>query len=289
MTYANYMWWHNRKRLTSMARKNVAIRICKLPKETLYQPENGENQQKILLQLEEYEVIRLLDYQGLTQEQCAKHLNVSRATVQSIYMQARQKLARFLVEGMTLQITGGAYELCSQSCCKNRCNAISDDKKTSKLKYEFNKGDRSMIIAVTYENGQVFQHFGHTEQFKVYTVENGKILESKVVDTNGQGHGALADFLANEGVEVLICGGIGGGAKNALAAAGIQLYPGASGNADAQVASFLEGSLNYNPDTMCNHHGEGHEHSCGGHGEGHEHSCGGHGEGHEHSCGGHHE
>ena len=86
-----------------------------------------------------------------------------------------------------------------------------------------------MKIAVTYENGQVFQHFGHTEQFKVYEVENGKIVKSEIVDTNGRGHGALAEFLLNGGVEVLICGGIGGGARNALTEAGIELYPGSEG------------------------------------------------------------
>ena len=106
-----------------------------------------------------------------------------------------------------------------------------------------------MKIAVTYENGQVFQHFGHTEQFKVYEVEDKKIVGSKVVDTNGTGHGALAGFLQEEGVSVLICGGIGGGARNALAQAGIELYPGASGDADAQVQALLEGSLAYDADT----------------------------------------
>lgn len=130
-----------------------------------------------------------------------------------------------------------------------------------------------MKIAVTYENGQVFQHFGHTEQFKVYEVEDKKIVGSKVVDTNGTGHGALAGFLQEEGVSVLICGGIGGGARNALAQAGIELYPGVSGDADAQVQALLEGSLAFDPDTTCDHHGEGHE--CKGHHE--EHSCGSHG------------
>jgi len=134
------------------------------------------------------------------------------------------------------------------------------------------KGEKKMKIAVTYENGQVFQHFGHTEQFKIYEVEEGKVVASVVVDTNGQGHGALGGFLAEQGVDVLICGGIGGGARNALAAAGIQLFGGACGDADAQVASFLSGNLNYDPDVMCNHHGEGH--NCEGHGEGH--NCGGH-------------
>lgn len=123
-----------------------------------------------------------------------------------------------------------------------------------------------MKIAVTYENGQIFQHFGHTEAFKVYNVADGKIVSSEIVDTNGQGHGALAGFLFDGGVSILICGGIGGGARNALAEAGVELYPGASGDADAQVQSFLEGKLQYDPDTMCSHHSHEEGASCGEHG-----------------------
>lgn len=130
-----------------------------------------------------------------------------------------------------------------------------------------------MVIAVTYEDGQVFQHFGHSEYFKIYEAEDGKILKSEVYGTNGQGHGALADFLHDYSVDTLICGGIGGGARNALAEMGIRLYPGVSGNADDAVAALLEGNLSYDPDTVCAHHEDGH--SCG------EHSCG------EHSCGNH--
>lgn len=139
-----------------------------------------------------------------------------------------------------------------------------------------------MKIAVTYENGQIFQHFGHTEQFMLYEAEDGKVISKTLVDTNGQGHGALAGFLLGGGVEVLICGGIGGGAQMALAQAGIRLYGGVSGDADAAVEAFLAGNLEYNPNVQCSHHGEhGHgEHSCGHHdGEGH-HGCGGHSCGH---------
>ena len=135
--------------------------------------------------------------------------------------------------------------------------------------------EAAMKLAVTYENGEIFQHFGHTETFKVYDVEDGQIVNSEVVSANGAGHGALAGFLSDLGVTKLICGGIGGGARNALAEAGIEVYPGAMGNADENAASFVAGNLVYNPDTMCNHHGE--EHSCGSHKEGH--SCG------NHSCG----
>lgn len=120
-----------------------------------------------------------------------------------------------------------------------------------------------MKVAVTYENGQVFQHFGHTEQFKVYEVADGQILSSKVIGTNGSGHGALAQFLKGLDVDALICGGIGGGARAALAQVGIGIYPGASGDADEQVASFLAGTLRYNPDTVCEHHHEGHGEGCG--------------------------
>ena len=121
-----------------------------------------------------------------------------------------------------------------------------------------------MKIAVTYENGQVFQHFGHCAQFKIYDVENGAVQSSTVVDTNGSGHGALAGFLQSHGVNTLICGGIGGGARTALAEAGIRLYPGAAGSADEAVQALLAGTLAYDPDTVCahhEHHGEGQ--SCG--------------------------
>lgn len=120
-----------------------------------------------------------------------------------------------------------------------------------------------MRIAVTYDNGEIFQHFGHTHQFKLYDVEDGKIVATQVVDTNGQGHGALAGFLKNAKADLLICGGIGGGAQNALAEAEIKLFGGASGNADSAVESLLNGKLIYNPNVKCSHHGHDGNHSCG--------------------------
>lgn len=124
-----------------------------------------------------------------------------------------------------------------------------------------------MKIAVTYELGQIFQHFGHSEQFKVYTVENGKVVSSEVISTNGSGHSSLGTMLKNLKIDTLICGGIGGGAKNVLCELGIKLFPGVTGDADKQVNLFLEGKINYNPDVQCSHHehhhGEGH--SCSEH------------------------
>ena len=134
-----------------------------------------------------------------------------------------------------------------------------------------------MKIAVTYENGEVFQHFGHTAQFKLYEVENGKIVNAEVVDTNGSGHGALAGLLSALNADVLICGGIGGGAQMALAQAGIKLYGGVSGDADGAVEAFLANDLNYDPEAKCEHHDHHHDegHTCGDHGCGS--NCGSHG------------
>ncbi len=132
-----------------------------------------------------------------------------------------------------------------------------------------------MKIAVTYENGNVFAHFGHTENFKLYDVEDGKIKAMVVVPTNGSGHGALATFLKEHAVDVLICGGIGAGAQNALIQSGIKFYGGVSGSADEAVKALIAGNLKFNPFVKCNHHdhehGEGH--TCGDHGCG-SHNCG---------------
>jgi len=127
-----------------------------------------------------------------------------------------------------------------------------------------------MRIAVTYENRQVFQHFGHTEKFKIYEIEDGKVISTEIIGSNGSGHSALAALLDERKIDVLICGGIGGGAQAALAERGIELCAGADGNADQAVEAYLRGEL-VNTGANCNHHGEGH--SC------HDHGCG------EHDCG----
>lgn len=143
-----------------------------------------------------------------------------------------------------------------------------------------------MKLAVTYEaeTKEIFQHFGHTGAFKIYEVEEGAVRSEQVVGTDGAGHGALAGFLKAQGVTALICGGIGGGARAALSEAGIALYPGAVGDADQNVAAYLQGTLSYDPDTTCSHHGDhGGEHHCGQDGaHGGEHHCGQSG---EHHCG----
>lgn len=123
-----------------------------------------------------------------------------------------------------------------------------------------------MRIAVTYNHGQVFQHFGQTEHFKVYDIESNQVVTSAVVNTDGSSHGALAGLLKGMRADTLICGGIGTGAKEALKEAGIKLYGGVSGDADEAVEALLSGTLQHNQEAVCTHNGEHHDHDgCDGH------------------------
>ena len=257
-----------------MPRPRKFRKVCHFPRNLAFLPENGgTGLAPVVLTVDEYETLRLIDREGLSQEICGERMHVARTTVQLIYTAARKKLADALVEGRPIHIAGGDYLLCDgdvtacgqKTCFKHKINH----------QYEKPKGDNIMRIAVTYENGKIFQHFGHTEQFKVYDVQDGKIVSAQLVDTNGSGHGALAGVLTALNADVLICGGIGGGAQMALAAAGIKLYGGVSGSADAAAQALVEGKLEFNPNVKCNHHGEHHHdegHTCGDHGCG-SHSC----------------
>lgn len=147
------------------------------------------------------------------------------------------------------------------------CQCEFRQQREGRIQFEIREKETGVMrIAVTYEGGQVFQHFGYTEQFKLYDVADGAVRSSQVVSAEGFGHGALADFLRQCKVDALICGGIGGGARQALQDAGIALYGGVTGPADAAAAALAAGALHFNPDILCDHHGQ--SHACGG-----EHHC----------------
>lgn len=227
-----------------MPRPKRCRRICSEPINNVFYPSVDNGLEGISLTLDEYEVIRLVDLEGYDHLKCAKQMDISRSTVQEIYESARGKIASCIVYGRKLYIRGGNYQVCG---CSEK------------------KEGRIMKIAVTYENEMIFQHFGHTAEFKIYEVVDGKVVNSEVVDANGSGYGALAGFLMQRGVDTLICGGIGGGAINALSDAGIKVYGGVSGDVDTALNDFIMGKLEYNPDVHCDHHHEGEEHKCGHH------------------------
>ena len=231
-------------------------KIERMPLFRSFSPDDIAASETVRMTVDEYEALRLLDDEGLTQEACADRMNVARTTVTAIYDSARKKIADALVHGKRLLITGG--------CCEFGPVEIHQD--------IMKKGNKAMRIAVTYENGEVFQHFGHSEQFKLYDAEDGKVVREQVVDTNGSGHGALAGLLQAAQVDALICGGIGMGAQMALADAGIKLYAGVQGSADEAAKALAAGTLAFDPDAHCGHHGHHHDGECG-HGHCSDHSC----------------
>lgn len=254
-----------------MPRPTKCRRVCHYPRMVAFRPfpDTGK-EEPVVLTLDEYETIRLIDGEGLSQEQCSASMEIARTTVQKIYESARRKLAQMLVQGRPLRIAGGEFRLCDGQGAG--CGFAGCFKQQYHRQYRKPEGDSIMRIAVTYENGRIFQHFGHTAQFKIYDVQDGKILSAQVVDTQGSGHGALAGVLTALNVDALICGGIGGGARMALDAAGIRLYGGVTGSADEAARALAEGRLTFDPDAHCDHHdhahGEGHtcgDHGCGGH------------------------
>lgn len=129
-----------------------------------------------------------------------------------------------------------------------------------------------MKIAITYDNGYVFQHFGHTEKFQIFEIENNKIKETYLLDCNGVGHCALVNVLIEEGIDSLICGGVGGGAISALNKAKIKVFPGVHGEISQIIQLYLNNELCESYESNCDHHDENHH-------KNHEHHCN-----HKHGC-----
>ena len=245
-----------------MPRPMKQRRVCGEPACRRFSPIGRDQSLTMKLTMDEFEAIRLIDHEGLDQQACAQQMNVARTTVQAIYGSARAKLAAVLVDGLSLEIDEGDVFRCdgTDETCRACCRRAGKCKQQRSI---------SMRIAVTYQNGEIFQHFGHTEQFKIYDLVDGKVAASVVLPTAGSGHGALATFLKERNVDTLICGGIGAGAQQALNQAGIRLYAGVSGAADHAVETLLQGTLKYVTSANCSHHDHDHGHDCGSHSCGH--------------------
>ena len=231
-------------------RREKLRRVGIIPEYRGFTPDGLASGDAIDMTVDELEVLRLCDLEGLNQEAVAQQMGIARATVAAICSRAHRKVADALVNGRALVIEGGniAYSPIASTTAAWPAKEVG-----------------TMRVATTYDNGNIFMHFGRSEQFKIYDIQDGKVLNERVVGTGGTGHGALAGLLANGGVDTLICGGIGAGARLALEEAGIRLYPGAAGSADEAVRAFLAGTLSYQPDLVCSHHKDTPPRVCGSH------------------------
>ena len=244
-----------------MARSKKCRRICLDVACSTFQALGRE--EKTLLELDELEAMRLADYENMEQEKAADKMNVSRGTFQRILYSARRKVADALLNGRSIHIESRERE---RTCCTTGpvCSRCYFPRRAAGTETHIRK-ENCMKIAVTCENDQVYQHFGHTPEFAVFEIVDGKINGMQKVPTGDSGHGALAGFLADRNVELLLCGGIGGGALQALAEAGIEVIGGVSGDVVNAVGDYLKGVLKPDPNFRCSHHHhEGGEegHSC---------------------------
>ena len=107
--------------------------ICRKPEIDTFGPSNKDNDLYIYMNLEEYETIRLMDHEGLTQEECASFMNVARTTIQRIYEEARKKMADAIVNGKTIKIEGGNYTLCNKMKIGKRCNRVNCPRFVNKI------------------------------------------------------------------------------------------------------------------------------------------------------------
>lgn len=227
-----------------VGRRSMTRSVGIVPEYVGFIPDGIPNGDAVELAYDELETIRLLDLEKLSQAEAASEMGVARTTVTSIYERARTKVADSLVNGKRLLVEGGNVAFPSSD------SSFAPESRPKEK-------EAIMRVAVTYEDGSVFQHFGKTESFKLYDIDDGVVASTQIVETQGTEHGALAGFLKGNDVDVLLCGGIGGGAQRALADQGIELYGGLSGSADQLVAELIEGTLQKSDLTSCDHHGHG--------------------------------
>lgn len=238
-----------------MARPVKFRKVCSMPERSFFGPAGfGPDGRNIVrMTIDEYETIRLIDLEGFTQEECATQMDVARTTVQGIYNDARKKLAEVIVEGATLFIDGGRYELCNEDAvsCGRGCRRNG--------KRSRNMDEKIVKIAVASDDEMVTNHFGHCKNFNIYHIENGKIVSNNSVFNPGHKPGFLPNFLKDLGVNVIIAGGMGGGAMELFNDNGIEVILGAEGNAREVVELYMKGEL-ISSDSVCHEHAHHHDH-----------------------------
>lgn len=225
-----------------MPRKKKCRKICREPEYNQFQSMGSASQEVVVLNVEEYEVIRLLDFEKYTQEECATQMEIARTTVTDMYERARFKIADCIVNGKSLQITGGTYEVCDgehfRSCrkkCHHNCRKIE------------RKGGRRMKIAVPVEENRkdVCPSFGRTPYFLIYNKETSesKIIENPAMSANGGAGGQAAQLLVDEGVDVLITPRCGENAAEVLNMAEVKIYKSNDTDAQCNIEEYMEGKL----------------------------------------------
>lgn len=218
--------------------------------------------EKVVLPFDELEALRLLHLEGATQDEAGAKLGVSRSTVSRMAQRAHRTVTEALVQGKAVYVEGGPVTVVMVSSTPADMapdRVISPHDNVGRREEKSNNAHEGdiMIIAVPYLDGDVNAHFGSTRAFLIAQTSDGQVERSSIFELQGMqhNHGGIADFLKEQGVEVIIAGGMGGPMQNALKQAGFELYCGIGGPALVAVEAFLTGDLVQSEATCGDHHG----------------------------------
>lgn len=234
-----------------MPRRKKCRKVCQMPHMREFRPVGDfPCEDAVILSVDEYEAIRLIDKQGFSQEECSSYMQVARTTVQLIYNSARKKLADALVDGLTLRIEGGDYRLCDGTeeycgcgCChKHRCGQIMKTKEEGQMRIAIPLDENRQDVCIVLARAPYF----------LFHDENGDaIVENPAAEAQGGAGIQVAQFLVDNNVTALITVRCGQNAADVFTAAGMKIYKSVNKTADAELAAFADGKL----DELTHFHG----------------------------------
>ena len=227
-----------------MPRPKKCRKVCQMPTTKEFQPIGDTScKASVILTVDEYEAIRLIDKQGFSQEECSNYMQVARTTVQLIYNSARKKLADALVDGLSIRIEGGDFQLCDGNedycgcggCRRHRrgCvqqNIMEDRKMRIAIPLDENKQDVCIVLA-------------RAPYFLLREDGKDTIVENPAAQAHGGAGIHAAQFLVDSGVNVLITVRCGQNAADVFKAAGMKIYKSANKAAADDLTAFEDGKL----------------------------------------------
>ncbi len=225
-----------------MPRPRKCRKVCRLPENGGFLPIKQCDIEPIVLKIDEYETLRLIDRENFSQEQCGVYMHIARTTVQQIYNSARRKIADALVEGRPITIAGGEYNLCDgreHSCGCGGCTFHIQQQK------ELNTGEINMKIAIPLDENKidVCPVLARTPYFLFWENSKTTIVENPAANAQGGAGVQVAQFIADSNVTVLITPRCGQNAADVFTACEMQIYKSTGKTAQENIADFLDGKL----------------------------------------------
>jgi predicted DNA-binding protein (UPF0251 family)/predicted Fe-Mo cluster-binding NifX family protein len=216
--------------------------------------------EKVRISFDELEALRLLHIEGATQAEAGRRLGVSGSTVSRMADRAHRVVTQALIADKAICVEGGPVTVVriSESVRTGSPDGSPGADEQDEDQASRNDQGERMIVAVPYLQGNVNAHFGSTQAFLVAETAEGKIEKASVFQVQGMqhNHAGIAGFLKEQGVEVILAGGMGGPMQQALKMQGFELYCGVSGPATEAVEAFLRGEIEQSESTCGHHHGE---------------------------------